>query len=181
MSSIRIIAVAAIFFLGCSPGPTEVLTDAPTFSIHGQTIPFRANLRGTAQDPSDVVCPTGSFAGKFSLSGHATELGDVAGDGSGCTAFTSPTAFVFLAANNTIVAANGDELWLTLVSGGGSVVGFDPTRGPKLAWTAEKDIIGGTGRFAGATGRVTEVGTQDGSFAPSESILEGRISRVGAK
>ena len=181
MSLIRITAVAAIALLGCSSDPTDILTDAPAFSMHGQTIPFSAELEGTAQDPSDVICPAGSFAGKFSLSGRATELGDVAGDGSGCTAFTSQTTFVFLAANNTLVAANGDELWLTLVSGGGSVVGFDPTSGPKLAWTAEKDITGGTGRFAGATGRVTEVGTRDGFFAPSVSVLEGRISPVGAK
>lgn len=180
MYFIRITAVVAVaLLLGCSPDPTAVMTDAPVFSINEQTIPFRAELIGTAQDASGVLCPGGSFPGKFSITGHATHLGEVAGDGSGCTAFTGQTTFVFLAADNTIVAANGDELWLTLVSGGGSIVGFGPS-GPKLAWTVEKDVIGGTGRFAGATGRVTEVGTQDGFSAPSVSVLNGRISRVGA-
>lgn len=179
MASTGITAVVVVTLLGCSSEPTGVMTDAPAFSIHDETVPFSAHLEGAAQDPSAVACPAGSFAGKFSLAGHATQLGDVAGDGSGCTAFTSQTTFVFLTADNTIVAANGDELWLTLVSGGGSVVGFDPTSGPKLAWTAVKDITGGTGRFAGATGRVTEVGTQDGFTAPSVAVLEGRITRVG--
>ena len=181
MDSIRITAAMAVsLLLGCSSEPTGVPMNGPAFSINDQTVPFRTELVGTAQDPSGVVCPPGSFAGKFSLAGHGIHLGDVAGEGSGCTAFTGPATFVFLAADNTIVAANGDELWLTLVSGGGSVVGFDPTSGPKLAWTAVKDITGGTGRFAGATGQVTEIGTQDGFFAPSVAVLEGWISRVGA-
>lgn len=156
-----------------------VVPDALAFSINEQTVPFSAELIGTAQDASGVVCPGGSLPGKFSIAGHATHLGEVAGGGSGCTAFTSPTTFVFVESDNTIVAANGDELWLTLVSGGGSIVGFGAS-GPELAWTAEKDVIGGTGRFAGASGRVTEVGSQDGFSAPSVSVLEGRISRVGA-
>lgn len=129
MCSMRITAIVAVtLLLGCSSEPTGVMTDDPAFSMHEQTVPFRANLEGTAQDPSDVVCPAGSFAGKFSLAGHATHLGLVAGDGSGCTLFTGPTAFVFLAAENRIVAANGDELWLTLVSGGKTASPHSPCR-----------------------------------------------------
>ena len=182
MLSIRITAVAAAtLLLGCSSDSTGVSPDAPMFSsVQGETLPFTAHLEGAARDPSGVTCPVGSFAGSFSLAGDATHLGDLTGAGSGCTAFTSPTTFIFLSAHNTLVAANGDELWFTLVSGGGAVTGFDPTTGPVLSWSAVKDITGGTGRFAGATGRVTEVGTQAGTAAPSLSIFEGTISRLGS-
>lgn len=174
------ILLAATLLLGCTSEPTGFPLDDPSFSVNDQTVPFKATLEGVAQNPTGVVCPIGSFAGSFSLTGHASHMGKITGDGSGCTAFTGPGTFVFLASTNRLVAANGDELWLTLASGSGAVVGFGPN-GPKLAWTAQKDVTGGTGRFAGATGHVTETGTQDGFTAPSVAVLEGRISRVGAR
>lgn len=169
------VVLAATLLLGCTSEPTGFPLDDPSFSVHEQTVPFKAVINAVAQDPTGVVCPVGSFPASVSLTGRASHLGKLTGDGSGCTAFTGPGTFTFLASTNRLVAANGDELWLTLVSGGGAIVGVGPN-GPQLEWTAEKDIVGGTGRFAGATGRVTETGTQDGFSAPAISFLKGRLS-----
>lgn len=127
----------------------------------GHPVPFKARLEAQSLLPSGVTCPAGSFPGKFSLVGNATHLGKFTGEGSGCSAFTSATTFVFTAAQNLYVAANGDEIWLALdpAAGGSGWIEVGAS-GPVLRWTANKIITGGTGRFAGATGSVVEVGWQ---------------------
>lgn len=53
--------------------------------------------------------------------------------------------------NGHFVAANGDELWISVT--GGQVI-FDPNLGPKYAAYFQDPFVflGGTGRFEGATG-----------------------------
>jgi hypothetical protein len=74
----------------------------------------------------------------------------------------------------TITAANGDKLFLT--SGG---VGIDTTHG-----LGTFTVVGGTGRFQGATGTYQQIitfaakGIVEGSIAYTE-VLEGTISSGG--
>jgi hypothetical protein len=65
------------------------------------------------------------------------------------TSFTPITASDFSITSNDITyAANGDELWTK-----GSIVIHYPTDGSSTATiTGGSTIVGGTGRFAGATG-----------------------------
>jgi hypothetical protein len=68
-----------------------------------------------------------------------------------------------------ITAANGDEIHLTLIHY------FDPVSGD---WNQIEEIIGGTGRFQGATGRSTSSGTSTMIPGTNTDTWEGKDEGV---
>lgn len=70
-------------------------------------------------------------------------------------------------------AANGDEVWATF--SGESETGSDGLSDSELAAT----IVGGTGRFANATGYFTLVMTSDPETGKSTGSYNGKISSPG--
>lgn len=74
----------------------------------------------------------------------------------------------------TWTMANGDQLFFKNV---GTITLGAPGDPNLLSWSCE--IIGGTGRFEGATGSAEAVGIEDAVGA--QLVFEGEISTVGAK
>jgi len=91
--------------------------------------PFKIVLEET------IVLDLTDFTWTAQVSGEATHLGQFTGYGSG--AFNPVTGLIL--GEMTLIAANGDELWLELEAWG--------TEGP-----AHITIVGGTGRFEYASG-----------------------------
>lgn len=92
-------------------------------------------------------CQVGAFAGSlWSGSGNATHLGLFTS--SGCTATTGGTfpLFEFVSAG-VATAANGDQVSFTIT--GSTNILNDP-----CVATGTLTVVGGTGRFAGATGEI---------------------------
>lgn len=95
-----------------------------------------------------------------------------------------PFTFALVSGESIEMAANGDELRLLLVSGT-VVFANDPTNpGPPglvITTSLTQEIVGGTGRFAGATGLVhlVAVSTPDNRNPTAEIV--GTISSVGSK
>jgi hypothetical protein len=80
------------------------------------------------------------------LAGHATTVANVT---------TMKAGYIATTARVTLTLANGDELYLR----GVGIERFSPSLN-RVSISLAHSVIGGTGRFRGATGLLTEVGTQ---------------------
>ena len=108
--------------------------------------PFRLSFSGSVEVVvSAAWCGSSPWVGVLIVGdGHATHLGRVSAEASQCTnGVTGEVANGVV----TLVAANGDELYGTYVGGPGSSAPVEATQ----------TFIGGTGRFANATGQAFEL------------------------
>ena len=116
-----------------------------TADTGGTDRPFTGTLAGSATFPLDSTCP---FTGRrtwSAASGTASHLGRVTMVSTHCT----PPANA-IAGQMTLTAANGDELHMTY-TGTCSAPPFPPV-GEVITCSTDNVVVGGTGRFAGATG-----------------------------
>jgi hypothetical protein len=134
---------------------------------HSTPLPFwgQSATEDSYGDPmATPACPAGTAWRYFAEGqGTFTHLGAMQTSMPHCTALTEfvggdPTAGTFGSGRITLTAANGDELWL---SQWGTwqieMTATGPLSMVDLYWTA----VGGTGRFASATGDGTGVAVSD--------------------
>lgn len=133
------------------------------------------------------------LGGHFSsvLEGHATHLGGFRGTGSTCilTAvpdeappFLPPGPPPYIRAEFTnplwvLRAANGDELWLEATEAVAVLGGVNPADGSytSLAARGTTRIIGGSGRFAAATGELQTTAVNEDGQGADDARAEGWI------
>lgn len=105
--------------------------------------PFKGSMGGAVTFVVDTGCPLG-LRSDTAASGTASHLGRFTYEGSHCSGFT-------FAGQQTMVAANGDELFADYESFGPPVM--PPSEvGTVYDVPTAFTITGGTGRFADATG-----------------------------
>jgi len=173
MSALRTVAgLATLVLMGCSTDTASILQPEALFAASNanRTHKFSARQLGfpTAPPPS-LACPAGTVPGTSAVTGRGTFVGNFTGTSWLCLAFTSASTFQFVSGVNTTVAANGDELESTLVSGGGS---FVPTAsGTGLVFSSVYNITGGTGRFGGSTGQLVVEGRRDNLADPNSGLM----------
>ncbi|MBK6486144.1 MAG: hypothetical protein IPF98_04565 [Gemmatimonadetes bacterium] len=172
MSALRTAAgLATLILMGCSTDTASILQPEALLAASNanRTHKFSARQLGfPSAPPPSVVCPAGSVPSASVVTGTGTFVGSFTGSAWLCLAFTSATTFQFVSGVNTTVAANGDELESTLVSGSGS---FVPTAsGTGLVFSSVYNITGGTGRFGGSTGQVTVDGRRDNIADPNSGL-----------
>ena len=140
----------------------------------GTNLPLKGKSTGTAS----VDLATNPSPTTFSASGQLSHLGAVTATGEEfLTPLGAPPAIPYsLTGTETIVAANGDELF-------GMVDGTGVNNAGATSGTNTVTITGGTGRFAGASGSYTETYTgaitsQVGTVVsgPISTAIQGRIS-----
>jgi hypothetical protein len=131
----------------------------------GESVPFKGESSGFVTtvgfDPVEgVVYVHGTGTGNATHLGRFTATADV----------KIYTVAGFIMGTWTYTAANGDKLFLTGVG-----TGVDPTHG-----SGNFTIVGGTGRFEGASGTLQQsitFGTPPGPpVIPYSEVLEGTIS-----
>jgi len=148
--------------------------------------PFR--MEGTVQLMApDASPPAPCLQNSTSeLAGVATHLGRYHGVGSTCILsmapdddppFTpaGPPPYLVATFSNplwVITAANGDELRLTSIEAVAVLSGADGS----LRAEGTQAVIGGTGRFAGATGELRITGRNDDGQGPDDILSEGWIT-----
>ena len=111
----------------------------------GADRPFKGDVAGGASVALDSSCPIG-LRTLSEASGTASHLGFVRMSTSHCT----PVTDTITGGQATFVAANGDELYATY---SGKCVPFPfPPVGGFFTCETTNVIVGGTGRFANATG-----------------------------
>jgi hypothetical protein len=139
---------------GGTDRPSKV-TSSGTQTLNVATTPFQATNVGTARV---------SHLGKSTFSSTYT------------VTLTGGNTFT-IAGNQTVVAANGDMLFLSFTGSGtfSGTFGIDQTTETSVVWT----VTGGTGRFADASGSLTGTAfteTLSGSTASQTATAKGRIS-----
>lgn len=138
-----------------------VFASAALSAAGGTDRPFAGTLAGSAWVMPDSSCPIGLRTWSEG-SGTASHLGLVSMSTNHCT----PVTNVITGGQMTLVAPNGDEVHGTY---SGTCNPFPlPPVGEVFTCNTENVIVGGTGRFANATGEahVTALVTWTGFGAP---------------
>jgi hypothetical protein len=121
-------------------------------------LPLRARLKGVAAVPANPDRCAPLFTAGNVTHGTMTHLGRVTGEHSQCI---DPTGvlqdpLIFTNGQVTVTAANGDQLFLTFA---GTLM---PSDAPGVFNVNNPfQVVGGTGRFAGAAGGGTASGSLD--------------------
>ena len=133
----------------------------------------RRPVRGQFEGSGVAVaqrCP-GALTIGFAINGVLSHLGQMTGGGTNCTEFTLATESVSIWDGIAIVtAADGSTLTLAYEGQQGA-----PTNGV-ATFTHQDSVIGGTGRFEGATGELTISGLLDFADLTVTGSVSGWIS-----
>ena len=152
-------AVSTVAVLVASTAPVMAGDEA-------KSVPFKAGIViAEVLGGGNANCgATGMITG----SGHATHLGRVTLSSYDCINFSSPTSFSFETLNGTkvvLTAANGDQLFATYAGLA------KPQPGGILVLSGTFTFTGGTGRFAGATGKGMIDGVEEIATSPARGVL----------
>ena len=133
----------------------------------GEQVPFRGTLEGihTASGVPPIITLLGGGTG------HATQLGNFTYDFPHTVNFVTQT----VVGAYTFTAANGDTLIADVVEGSS-----EPVEPGVIFVVEELVIIGGTGRFADASGEITISRLVHQSNFSTTGSFEGRISSPGS-
>jgi hypothetical protein len=142
----------------------------PMHAAAADQVPFKASETGTFQLLGP--CGTGGIVVDVTGTGHPTQLGNYGAHYSECLL---PATGTVRDGSFTLTAANGDMVFGTY---GGQAF---PTDDPNvLAYEDPGVITGGTGRFAGASGIVTQSGLANLATGEYEGTLTGSVSSPGS-
>ena len=181
---LRILALLAVL-------PLATAFAMPAAATQAQAVPFAMHVVGTDQPlnmspgfpfvrdlfggrcsiPSDWVTT-------FDGAGNAVHLGQVTVEESHCTQidiFTVPNPGIFQDGRMVITAANGDELWIAYSGGFLFTPGATPDVGVSQIDISTMTVVGGTGRFAGATGSISGHAVDNFPAGPSTGDFHGWI------
>jgi hypothetical protein len=162
----RFVALLGVVgFLIAAAGPAAADDD--------QARPFRGTTSGYGMVVPDAACPPVGLRSVFTLTGNATHMGAITVDNHHC----APPGAVVQGGDMTIVAANGDEVFIEYTAVA-PIVGPDPML---VVAEMEFTIVGGTGRFEQAGGgghqtyRIEWPGFSPNRW-PTTKVIEGTIS-----
>jgi hypothetical protein len=132
--------------------------------------PFHGRFTGSGIAVEQRCGPAALTLG-FAVAGEMTHLGRVTGGGTNCTEFTLGTEAVPISDGIVLLeAADGSTLLTTYEGGQGA-----PTAG-FATFAHEHVIIGGTGRFDGASGELSVSGVFDLANVTVSGTVSGWIS-----
>lgn len=121
----------------------------PAAGADSASRPFKGSAVGEVTFPLDPDCPNyGGLRTDSTAVGTASHLGRIVMEGQHCT----PAPGEGIAGEQTFVAANGDEVYMTY-----SGVPGPPNPDGVIVFDVNFDIIGGSGRFEGAEGGGTMI------------------------
>lgn len=146
----------------------------PVMASGDEHRPFKGTAQGYGMVVPDAACPAfGGLRSVFTQTGYATHLGKIVMDNDHCT----PSGPWVDGGEMTIIAANGDEVSITYTAGPVPQVGEDPMR---FDVPIEFVVVGGTGRFEGASGggHMTVTISWPGfepNYWPSTMVIDGTI------
>ena len=138
-------------------------------TANGKQVPFKGTLEGSF---TVIAVPPPAINRELSATGHATHLGNFTYDFPHTVdrSVTPSTAEGYA----TFTAANGDQVF-AFVSGTATLIG------PGVLYVVEMgEIVGGTGRFANASGSFVIERLIDAVNLTTVGEFEGTISSVGS-
>jgi hypothetical protein len=148
---------------------------APVAATSDPGRPLKGTAAGFGMVQPDEACPPVLLRSVFTATGRATHLGRFNLDYYNCT----PPGSTVTGIEMTFVAANGDKVFVAYDAHDVPPVGAEPTL---LAITYNFEIVGGTGRFAGATGggqmmaAIEFTGIEGPNHWPTTFVIKGTIA-----
>jgi hypothetical protein len=161
-----IVTPALVLAAACENGTSELVGPQVNFAKAAarKMVPFKGSMTMQASDAKVPGC--GGQGATLTKAGHATHLGRFTAFSTQCADATGITG------QTTFTAANGDQLRVTYS------VTVDPSSSfPDLRTGLVLTVTGGTGRFEGATGRITGVGAFNALTGVGSASLVGVISK----
>jgi hypothetical protein len=167
-------AAAAPFLVMSAPAAPVAAADSKAFT---------ASFRGTF---SITFGPNGTSQLSFDGTGHAKHLGKTSVHGNAQLQPVAPGCSQIVADNTILTAANGDQLWVR--NAATDCVEPGPDGHILIHGSGTYMIVGGTGRFAGASGagkvstEAVGVPTSSGVTGTFDPLtFEGTIDRKGVE
>jgi hypothetical protein len=171
--------------------PLALALAGPAAATQGQSVPFGMHVVG-ADRPLNMSpgfpFVRDLFAGRCSITsdwvttmdtrGTAAHLGRVSVEQSHCTQidiFSMPMPATFVDGRMVITAADGDELWVRYTGSFVYTPGATPDVGVSVIDYASMTIVGGTGRFEGATGTLSGSAIDNFPAGPNTAEFSGTI------
>ncbi len=154
-SNFRVLRVAAV--------TTLIALLAPTVHAQKPAVPFKASLK--TQETlgfNPAACPATFLQGTTVATGNATHMGSVTMLSTDCVV-QADGQIMFTDGQLLLTAANGDQVNATY-----SGMLLPGAEAPVYSLTGSYTVVGGTGRFEGATG--------SGSLQGSSNIVTGQGS-----
>ena len=164
---------------------------APAGATQGRAVPFAMHVVGVdrplnmspgfpfVRDLFDSRCTVASdWVTTMDTHGVAAHLGSVTVVQSHCTRidiFTTPNPAVFGDGQMTITAANGDKLRLVYSGSFVFTPGDSPDVGVSAITYSTMTVVGGTGRFAGASGTISGHAVDHFPAGPNTADFSGAI------
>lgn len=180
--SLIVMLMAGLIAPGCRQDPAAVKgPEAPSPAVLGTDRPFHAEVEGLGMFPPrpEGRCRTmvPVFLSVLTGTGQATHLGAVKWSSSHCAQLPTsapPPYALFERGEGTLTAANGDQLNIRFEGTQDTPV-VDPILG-----TWRITFVGGTGRFASASGSAAvafRIGVRPtGTPWPFRIVMDGRVS-----
>jgi hypothetical protein len=173
MRTLKKIIVPALFVLvaACDQGiPTEAGPGPRLAGAAGVTVPLKGGFDFWAAPDAAVLCADGEIGIRATKIGRATHLGPFTARSTYCVDLA---ALAIRNGHTIYTAANGAELWSTF---SGKLTGSPPVFGVEI----DLIVVGGTGRFAGATGGAVVVGDFDASVGSGTVSMDGVLTWGGS-
>lgn len=152
LSLVLAVFVSAILLFGCSDTRQDIISANNTDKM---PVPFKGDWEGLTYMTSE----TGRLV---KCTGNCTHLGLYEADVTYSVTYNAPppntTGGGLENGSATMVAANGDKVYLGNLTGTWWFANYPPTL---VGFTCSGNIVGGTGRFTGATGNFQGTGTQN--------------------
>ena len=151
--SILVLFTIAFFVSGCSDMNTDI-TSPEKLAKDKMIVPWKGNMEGIAIT-FGTPCGTDMIPKKLTAAGNSSHLGKGTADFRYCVMYTSTTGGIIINSgiHSILTAANGDELWMDFVSGSFQITEWiEPPYVCVVEATIDGVVVGGTGRFADATG-----------------------------
>lgn len=169
--------VAVLVSCGDTPTQPEPLGSflvlAPAHTL--KMVPFKARHAQTPGDASGISCPSGEVAGFATGEGKGTHLGRYAAEVSTCV---HPLLGLWSRVDGKFTAANGDELHFEMdPQAPARIVLWAP---PRAEAEGGLNVVGGTGRFAGATGHMMFRSMFTIGVPGAEVAITGQIASPGS-
>ncbi len=158
---VLVVLTAAFWFSGCSDSNITGLEQ--NSQVKTQAVPFKGTWEGAATTPHPEMYPTPK---EISCKGNCTHLGLFNADVNYMITYydiNNPLLGGYAIQGSAVMtAANGDKVYLGNL--GGEWWFRDPGTFSTVEFTTVSDIVGGTGKFEGATGHFEGSGTQNFYF-----------------
>jgi hypothetical protein len=173
MRTLKTIVVPALFVLltACDQDfPTQAGPEVRLAAAAGVTVPLKGGFEFQAAPDAAVQCGDGEIGIRATKIGRATHMGPFTALSTYCVDLA---ALAIRTGKTIYTTASGHELWSTF---SGRLTGSPPVFGVEI----DLVVVGGTGRFAGATGSAAVVGDFDAAVGSGTVSMDGVLTWGGS-